>query len=249
MPDFERSPNCDPELLPELGPWPSPASGRRTRSGRIRARSPRANPRPELSHLPLLLTLTGGDWFPFSGSATGCSGAFLGRLPDHPRDAGLDFGPVRAGLRADRRPPEAGGEDDFDWIFLVPALNEEVTIRDSVERLEEIPLERKRIVVINDGSDDGTAEVLATLSQPAPLRDRASAPGCQAGQGRRSELRLRRGQPVVAGTRPGEDHHLHRRRRRPDRPSESAASSPVTSRIRRSVESSLWSASTTAIGC
>jgi cellulose synthase/poly-beta-1,6-N-acetylglucosamine synthase-like glycosyltransferase len=70
------------------------------------------------------------------------------------------------GWRADRRPVEAGGEEDFDWIFLVPALNEEVTIRDSVGRLEEILLSRKRIVVINDGSDDGTAEVLASISNP-----------------------------------------------------------------------------------
>lgn len=70
------------------------------------------------------------------------------------------------GLHADRRPPEPGGEEGFDWIFMVPALNEEVTIRDSVDRLEEIPLERKRIVVINDGSDDGTAEVIASLDRP-----------------------------------------------------------------------------------
>jgi cellulose synthase/poly-beta-1,6-N-acetylglucosamine synthase-like glycosyltransferase len=71
-----------------------------------------------------------------------------------------------AGRHADRNPPEAGGEEAFEWIFLVPALNEEVTIRDSVERLELIDLPRKQIVVINDGSDDGTAEVLAGMSNP-----------------------------------------------------------------------------------
>jgi cellulose synthase/poly-beta-1,6-N-acetylglucosamine synthase-like glycosyltransferase len=71
-----------------------------------------------------------------------------------------------AGRRADRNPPEPGGEELFEWIFLVPALNEEVTIRDSVERLEQIELPRKQIVVINDGSDDGTAEVLAGISNP-----------------------------------------------------------------------------------
>jgi cellulose synthase/poly-beta-1,6-N-acetylglucosamine synthase-like glycosyltransferase len=71
-----------------------------------------------------------------------------------------------AGRRADRNPPEPGGEDAFEWIYLVPALNEEVTIRDSVERLEQIDLPAKRIVVINDGSDDGTAEVLAGISNP-----------------------------------------------------------------------------------
>jgi cellulose synthase/poly-beta-1,6-N-acetylglucosamine synthase-like glycosyltransferase len=71
-----------------------------------------------------------------------------------------------SGWRADRNPPEPGSEDDFEWIFLVPALNEEVTIRDSVERLEQIRLEKKRIVVINDGSDDGTSEVLAGMDSP-----------------------------------------------------------------------------------
>ena len=43
--------------------------------------------------------------------------------------------------RTGRRPPArgaAGGGRAFTWVFLVPALNEEVTIRDSVERLLEM---------------------------------------------------------------------------------------------------------------
>ena len=41
-----------------------------------------------------------------------------------------------------RSPPQipAEGADGFAWIFLVPALNEEVTIADSVERLLELQL-------------------------------------------------------------------------------------------------------------
>jgi len=70
------------------------------------------------------------------------------------------------GLRADRDMSEDGGQDVFEWIFMVPALNEEVTIRDSIERLEQIELAKKRIVVINDGSDDGTAEILAGIENP-----------------------------------------------------------------------------------
>ena len=50
--------------------------------------------------------------------------------------------------------------------MLVPALNEEVTIADSVARLVELPLERLHVVVIDDGSDDGTARVLAGLARP-----------------------------------------------------------------------------------
>ena len=70
------------------------------------------------------------------------------------------------GHRADREMSGDGGQDDFEWIFMVPALNEEVTIRDSIERLERIELARKRIVVINDGSDDGTAGILAAIDNP-----------------------------------------------------------------------------------
>jgi cellulose synthase/poly-beta-1,6-N-acetylglucosamine synthase-like glycosyltransferase len=113
-----------------------------------------------------LLTVLGGGWYPFSGVPPVFqvlfTVAFLIILSMLAWTAFLFI----SGLRADRRPVEGAGEVDFDWIFLVPALNEEVTIRDSVERLEEIPLERKRIVVINDGSDDGTAEVLASMSNP-----------------------------------------------------------------------------------
>ncbi len=54
----------------------------------------------------------------------------------------------------------AGRESDYLWVFLVPALNEGVTIADSVARLRAVEATHKVIVVINDGSDDNTAEVL-----------------------------------------------------------------------------------------
>lgn len=65
-------------------------------------------------------------------------------------------------------PVREGGADGFTWAFLVPALNEEVTIRDSVERLLGLDLERKLVLVVNDGSDDGTARVLAELEAEHP---------------------------------------------------------------------------------
>jgi cellulose synthase/poly-beta-1,6-N-acetylglucosamine synthase-like glycosyltransferase len=70
--------------------------------------------------------------------------------------------------RARTTPPDAppDGVDGFTWVFLVPALNEEVTIRDSVERLVGLALPRPRIIVVDDGSDDRTPEVLAELSRP-----------------------------------------------------------------------------------
>jgi cellulose synthase/poly-beta-1,6-N-acetylglucosamine synthase-like glycosyltransferase len=70
--------------------------------------------------------------------------------------------------RAARRAPQPGplGADAFSWIFLVPALNEELTIRDSVARLLAVPVARRRIVVIDDGSDDATPQILAEIAHP-----------------------------------------------------------------------------------
>ena len=72
------------------------------------------------------------------------------------------------GQRARKRPPPAtdGAGGAFTWVVLVPALNEEVTIADSVARLVDLPLERLHVVVIDDGSDDGTPQVLAGLARP-----------------------------------------------------------------------------------
>lgn len=76
------------------------------------------------------------------------------------------------GRRGQRRPAQRGpaagsAESDFLWVFLVPALNEEVTIADSVARLQRIRATHKVMLVIDDGSDDGTAAVLAGIDDPA----------------------------------------------------------------------------------
>ena len=57
----------------------------------------------------------------------------------------------------------AGTESDYLWVFMVPALNEGVTIADSVARLRAVAATHKVIVVINDGSDDDTGEVLQRI--------------------------------------------------------------------------------------
>ena len=70
----------------------------------------------------------------------------------------------KAIVRPPQPPPE--GADAFSWVFLVPAMNEEVTIADSVQRLVELPVARRRVIVIDDGSEDRTAEVLAGIDHP-----------------------------------------------------------------------------------
>jgi cellulose synthase/poly-beta-1,6-N-acetylglucosamine synthase-like glycosyltransferase len=61
---------------------------------------------------------------------------------------------------------EQSGEEQFLWVFMVPALNEEVTIADSVGRLLEVEVTHKSILVIDDGSSDRTGEILAGLDAP-----------------------------------------------------------------------------------
>lgn len=70
--------------------------------------------------------------------------------------------------RARRRPvpAPADGSEAFEWVFIVAALDEEITIHDSVQRLLAMPLARRRVVVVDDGSEDGTPEVLRELEHP-----------------------------------------------------------------------------------
>lgn len=48
--------------------------------------------------------------------------------------------------RARRRPvpAPADGSEAFEWVFIVAALDEEITIHDSVQRLLAMPLARRR---------------------------------------------------------------------------------------------------------
>ena len=70
--------------------------------------------------------------------------------------------------RARRDAAEQRGESydvqaGFLWVFVVPALNERVTIGDAVQRLLEVQATHRRVLVVDDGSDDGTGDVLAGI--------------------------------------------------------------------------------------
>jgi 1,2-diacylglycerol 3-beta-glucosyltransferase len=90
---------------------------------------------------------------------------------------------LRSG-RAERRAPAptANGTDAFTWVFLVPALNEELTIRDSVSRLLAIPVAHRCIIVIDDASDDATAAVLASIESPDLVVLHRSLPDARRGK-------------------------------------------------------------------
>jgi 1,2-diacylglycerol 3-beta-glucosyltransferase len=79
-------------------------------------------------------------------------------------------------------PPPPDGADGFSWVFLVPAMNEEVVIADSIERLIEVPVARKRIIVIDDASKDGTPEILAGIDHPDLFILRRDKPDAQKGK-------------------------------------------------------------------
>ena len=67
-------------------------------------------------------------------------------------------------------------------MFLVPALNEEVTIGDSVRRLLDVEVPNKIVLVIDDGSEDGTADVLAAIEAPELEVLRRVAPDARNGK-------------------------------------------------------------------
>lgn len=72
---------------------------------------------------------------------------------------------IRAAERQSTRDAPEHSQSDYLWVFLVPALNEEITIADSVGRLREVRVDRKLILVIDDGSDDRTGEILAAMDR------------------------------------------------------------------------------------
>lgn len=63
------------------------------------------------------------------------------------------------------------GDKSFLWVFLVPALNEEVTISQTVHRLMDLPLRDRLVMVVDDGSDDQTPQVLNELQVEHPEGD------------------------------------------------------------------------------
>ncbi len=96
------------------------------------------------------------------------------------------------GQRAIARAPEVTehAEDAWTWVFLVAALNEEITIADSVERLLALKLAQRKVIVIDDGSNDMTQEILSSFAHPDLVVLRRDLPNARRGQGAGAERRL-----------------------------------------------------------
>lgn len=65
-------------------------------------------------------------------------------------------------LAASRRTPTqwATPPDDLFYVFVVPCLNEELVIGRTIARLLDLPGPPSAVLVVNDGSEDGTADVV-----------------------------------------------------------------------------------------
>ena len=78
--------------------------------------------------------------------------------------------------------PDPDVADAFLWVFLVPALDEAVTIADSVDRLLSVEARNKLVIAIDDGSVDDTAAVLARIESPSLRVLRREPPDARTGK-------------------------------------------------------------------
>src|SRR5439155_704738 len=60
---------------------------------------------------------------------------------------------------------DLGADHPMKLSVIIPAYNEAATIKELLRRVEETPFE-KEIIVVDDGSTDGTRELLAALDSP-----------------------------------------------------------------------------------
>ena len=115
-----------------------------------------------------------------------------------------------------RRPPRrldlprmwdksAGTGANAFFVFLLPCLNEDKVIRASIERLLSTPGDNYAVMVIDDGSDDATAEVVGAMTGSRVWLLRRTAPNARQGKGEALNAAIR--QLVRSDLLAGRDHH------------------------------------------
>jgi len=96
---------------------------------------------------------------------------------------GLGYLVMTLGLSRTRKPVPATGDEPEMFVFVVPALNEELVIGSTVDNLLASCDERGRILVVDDGSTDGTAAIVrARLSEKVWMHQR-TLPDARVGKG------------------------------------------------------------------
>ena len=88
------------------------------------------------------------------------------------------------GLSRRRKPQAVRRPDDLLFVFLVPSLNEELVIGASLDRLLSLPGGDVAVLVIDDGSDDETSEIVQSYDSDRVWLLQRSLPRARQGKGR-----------------------------------------------------------------
>ena len=83
-----------------------------------------------------------------------------------------------------KRPPELTSPDGLYFVFVVPCLNEELVIGRTLQNLLELPAENFSVLVVDDGSDDRTAEIAEGFNSDRVWVLKRTAPDARKGKGR-----------------------------------------------------------------
>ncbi len=86
-------------------------------------------------------------------------------------------------LGQERHAAPLGTDPGFDVLFVIPCLNEERVLGESLDRLLRLPHPRIRVLVVDDGSDDGTAEVVRAVQDPRVHLLQRHLPAARLGKG------------------------------------------------------------------
>ncbi|HUQ38584.1 MAG TPA: glycosyltransferase family 2 protein [Acidimicrobiales bacterium] len=82
-----------------------------------------------------------------------------------------------------RRPAALPSPPDLFFVFMIPCLNEELVIGASLERLLGLPGFRGAVLVIDDGSDDTTSDIVLGFSSSRVWLLHRSPPDARLGKG------------------------------------------------------------------
>jgi 1,2-diacylglycerol 3-beta-glucosyltransferase len=77
----------------------------------------------------------------------------------------------------------AGAADQFLFAFMVPALNEALVIEHTLDRLLSLPVRHCLVLVVDDGSDDGTGSLVESVHDPRVRLLRREFPRAREGKG------------------------------------------------------------------
>ncbi|MCF8565079.1 glycosyltransferase [Alicyclobacillus tolerans] len=73
--------------------------------------------------------------------------------------------------------------EDFYFVFLLPCLNEEKVIKKTLEAILSLPFRKILTVVIDDGSDDGTSDVVKSMNDSRIRLHQRVLPDARRGKG------------------------------------------------------------------